>query len=165
MAHRRALEAAAPWILLAAIVLLWEAACRLFDVSEFIVPAPSAILVSLVQYAKPIEIHALHTFWTTLVGFAIGVVVGMILGFIAGSSRLTYNALYPLMVGFNSVPKSAFVPVLVVWFGIGTFPAVATAAMLSFFPITINVATGLSTVDPELHDVLRVLGATRLDMI
>src|SRR5215467_9190869 len=165
MAHRRALEAAAPWILLAAIVLLWEAACRLFDVSEFIVPAPSAILVSLVQYAKPIEIHALHTFWTTLVGFAIGVVVGMVLGFIAGSSRLTYNALYPLMVGFNSVPKTAFVPVLVVWFGIGTLPAIVTAFVICFFPITVNVSAGLATIEPEMEDVLRSLGASRMDIL
>ncbi len=162
---RRALEAAAPWIVLAATILLWEAVCRLFDVSEFIIPAPSAVAVSLVQYAKPIGIHALHTFWTTLVGFAIGVVVGLILGFIAGSSRLMYNALYPLMVGFNSVPKSAFVPVLVVWFGIGTLPAIVTAFVICFFPITVNVSAGLATIEPEMEDVLRSLGASRLDIL
>ena len=165
MAKRRVLEATAPWIVLAATILLWEAVCRLFHVSEFIVPAPSAILVSLVQYAKPIEIHALHTFWTTLVGFAIGVAVGMILGIIAGSSRLTYNALYPLMVGFNSVPKSAFVPVLVVWFGIGTLPAIVTAFVICFFPITVNVSAGLATIEPEMEDVLRSLGASRMDIL
>jgi NitT/TauT family transport system permease protein len=82
----------------------------------------------------------------------------VILGFTIGSSRLLYKALYPLMVGFNSVPKSAFVQILVVWFGIGTVPAILTAFLICFFPITVNVATGLATLEPELEDVLRVLG-------
>jgi NitT/TauT family transport system permease protein len=165
MVKRQALEAGAPWIALTATVAIWEAVCRLFNVSEFIFPAPSAIAVSLVQYAKPIEIHALHTFWTTLVGFAIGVLVGLTLGFIAGSSRLMYNALNPLMVGFNSIPKSAFVPVLIVWFGIGTVPAIVTAFVICFFPITVNVAAGLATIEPEMEDVLRSLGASRFDIL
>jgi NitT/TauT family transport system permease protein len=75
------------------------------------------------------------------------------------------NSLYPLLVGFNAVPKVAIVPVLVVWFGIGTVPAVLTAFLLSFFPIAVNVATGLATVEPELEDVLRSLGATQADIV
>jgi NitT/TauT family transport system permease protein len=76
-----------------------------------------------------------------------------------------YTALYPLMVGFNSTPKSAFVPILVVWFGIGTVPAILTAFVICFFPITVNVATGLATIEPELEDVLRALGASRMDVL
>jgi len=93
------------------------------------------------------------------------VVVGLVLGIIVGSSRLMYTALYPLMVGFNSIPKSAFVPVLVVWFGIGTVPAILTAFVICFFPITVNMATGLATIEPELEDVLRALGANRMDVL
>jgi NitT/TauT family transport system permease protein len=69
------------------------------------------------------------------------------------------------LIGFNSVPKAALVPILVIWFGVGTVPAVITAFMLSFFPVVVNVATGFATIEPELLDVLRVLGATRRDMI
>jgi NitT/TauT family transport system permease protein len=89
----------------------------------------------------------------------------MLLGILVGSSRLAYLGLYPVLIGFNSVPKVAVVPVLVVWFGIGTVPAVLTAFLLSFFPIAVNVATGLATVEPELRDVLRSLGATELDIV
>jgi NitT/TauT family transport system permease protein len=154
-----------PWILLTAIILLWELVCRVLQVSDFIFPAPSAILASLRQYAGPITGHALQTFWTTMAGFGLGVVVGVVLGVLVGSSRLMYTALYPLMVGFNSIPKAAFVPVLVVWFGIGTVPAILTAFVICFFPITVNVATGLATIEPELEDVLRALGANRLDVL
>ena len=163
--NRSSLERWSPWIVLAAIILVWEVVCRAFHVSDFIFPAPSAILLSLGQYAGPISGHALQTFWTTMAGFAIGVAVGVVLGVIVGSSRLMYTALYPLMVGFNSIPKAAFVPVLVVWFGIGTVPAILTAFLISFFPVVVNVATGLATLEPELEDVLRSLGASRLDIL
>ena len=70
--------------------------------------------------------------------------------------------MYPLMTGFNALPKAAFVPILVVWFGIGVGPAILTAFLISFFPIMVNIATGLATLEPELEDVLRVLGAQAL---
>ena len=74
-------------------------------------------------------------------------------------------ALYPVLVGFNSIPKVAVVPVLILWFGVGPVPAVLTAFLISFFPIVVNVATGLATIEPELRDVLRALGASKLDII
>jgi NitT/TauT family transport system permease protein len=165
MATKRKLDAWAPWLLLAITVIVWQAIVSGLGVSEFIFPGPIAIVQSLIQYAGPIAGHAWQTFWTTMVGFALGIVVGLLLGFIIGSSRFIYNALYPLLVGFNSIPKAAFVPVLVVWFGIGTVPAILTAFLICFFPIVVNVATGLATLEPELEDVLRALGAKRLDVL
>jgi NitT/TauT family transport system permease protein len=63
------------------------------------------------------------------------------------------------------VPKAAIVPILVVWFGIGVGPGILTAFLISFFPIMVNIATGLATLEPELEDVLRVLGAKRWDVL
>lgn len=161
----RRLQAASPWLLLTVILILWELICRVFQVSPFIFPSPSQILASLIEFAGPIAGHAWKTFWTTMAGFAIGVAVGLALGVLVGSSRFVYNALYPLLVAFNSIPKAAFVPVLVVWFGIGTIPAILTAFLICFFPIVVNVATGLATLEPELEDVLRSLGAKRMDIL
>ena len=165
MAKKRKLDTWAPWLLLAVIIIVWQAIVSGFPVSEFIFPGPISIVQSLIQFAGPIAQHAWQTFWTTMVGFALGIVVGLTLGFIVGSSRFIYNALYPLLVGFNSIPKAAFVPILVVWFGIGTVPAVLTAFLICFFPILVNVATGLATLEPELEDVLRALGAKRIDVL
>ena len=69
------------------------------------------------------------------------------------------------MIGFNSVPKVAVVPILIMWFGIGEVPAILTAFLISFFPVVVNVATGLATMEPELEDVLRALGASKLDIM
>jgi NitT/TauT family transport system permease protein len=100
-----------------------------------------------------------------MVGFAGAIVVGVLLGSLIGSSRLAYEAFYPVLVGFSSIPKVAVVPIFVLWFGVGTIPAILTSLVISFFPIVVNVATGLATTEPELEDVLRALGAKKRDIL
>jgi NitT/TauT family transport system permease protein len=158
-------DRALPALLLLLILLLWQGICSIFDVSEFIFPSPLAIGRSMVEFAGPIAHHSLRTFWVTMAGFSLAVAVGVLLGMAVGSSPLLYKASYPLMTAFNALPKAAFVPILVVWFGIGAGPAILTAFLISFFPIMVNIATGLATMEPELADVLRVLGARRIDVL
>ena len=163
--NRKLVEIWSPWILLVAVIMLWQIICSAFDVSEFIFPSPWRIWTQFVEYRDIIAAHAWRTYWVTMVGFGIAIVVGGLLGFVIGSSRLAYAAIYPLMTAFNALPKAAFVPILVVWFGIGVGPAILTAFLISFFPIMVNIATGLATLEPELEDVLRVLGAKRWDVL
>jgi len=160
---RGSLERWSPWLLLLAVIGVWQIVCSAFDVSEYIFPSPWRIWTQLVEFKLVIAQHAWRTYWVTMTGFALAIVFGVLLGFVIGSSRIAYAAVYPLMTAFNALPKAAFVPVLVVWFGIGVGPAVLTAFLISFFPITVNIATGLATLEPELEDVLRVLGARRWD--
>jgi len=163
--NSRQIETWSPWILLVAVLLLWEIVCRGFGVSDFIFPSPSRIWAQFWEFKEIIAGHAWRTFWVTMAGFGLAIVVGVLLGFVIGSSRLAYAAMYPLMTAFNALPKAAFVPILVVWFGIGVGPAILTAFLISFFPIMVNIATGLATLEPELEDVLRVLGAKRWDVL
>ena len=159
------LERWAPWLLLIVIVAIWQGVCSAFNISEYIFPSPARIAQQIGEFHTEILKHAWRTLWVTLLGFGIAIVVGVLLGFLIGSSRLAYAAIYPLMTGFNALPKAAFIPILVVWFGIGVGPAVLTSFLISFFPITVNIATGLATLEPELEDVLRVLGARRWDVL
>ena len=161
----RTMERWSPLVVLAAVLLLWQIVVAGFEIPEFIFPSPWQIGQQFVEFAGPLTDAAWKTFWVTMLGFALAIVVGVLLGFLIGSSRLAYTALYPLMVAFNAVPKAAVVPILVVWFGIGLGPGVLTAFLISFFPITVNIATGLATLEPELEDVLRVLGARRWDVL
>ncbi len=154
-----------PWTLPLALLVLWEAACVVFEIKKFILPAPTDVWAASVEYARPILQHSWQTFLTTIVGFAVAVVFGLGLGILVGASKTIYDALYPLMVAFNAVPKVAIVPILVIWFGIGTVPAIITAFLISFFPIVVNVATGLATIEPELQDVMRSLGASKLQIL
>ncbi|MDE2095029.1 MAG: ABC transporter permease [Burkholderiales bacterium] len=163
--NRRTTERWAPVVTAAAGLLAWQLVCRVFSIADYIFPSPLTIAQALGEYAAPIAAAAWKTFWVTMLGFSISIVVGVLLGFLVGSSRLAYAAIYPLLVGFNAVPKAAVVPILIVWFGIGLGPGVLTAFLISFFPITVNIATGLATLEPELEDVLRVLGARRWDVL
>ena len=165
MNNNKHVERWAPWLLLVAVLVLWQIICSAFAISEFIFPSPWRIWTQLLEYRAVIAGHAWRTYWVTMVGFGLAIVVGVMLGFLIGSSRLAYAAIYPLMTAFNALPKAAFVPILVVWFGIGAGPAILTAFLISFFPIMVNIATGLATLEPELEDVLRVLGARRWDVL
>lgn len=159
------LERLSPWLFTIGFFVIWEAGCRILRVDPFILPAPSAAFAAMAQHWWPLLRHSFVTLWTTLAGFALAVMFGIALGLIVGWSRTIYRGLYPVMVGFNSIPKVAMVPILVVWFGIGEVPAILTAFLISFFPIVVNVATGLATMEPELEDVLRALGARKLDIM
>ena len=161
----KATERAAPWVTAALLLLLWWLIVVAFRIESFVLPSPLESVAALYQYRYPLAIHGLATLATTLAGFVMAVVFGLALGIIVGCFRLAYAALYPILIAFNSVPKAALVPILVIWFGVGTVPAVITAFMLSFFPVVVNVATGFATIEPELLDVLRALGATRWDMV
>ncbi len=165
MLSQKTLIRLAPWLVILFLGLLWELLVVGLGVPEFLFPSVSAVWTSTLTHWDPIMMHATQTFLTTLAGFGLAVGVGLVLGAVIGSSPVIYKALYPLLVGFNSIPKVAFVPVLVVWFGIGTIPAILTAFLISFFPVVVNVATGLATLEPELEDVLRSLGASRLDIL
>ena len=156
---------AAPWIYTAALFIIWEGAVRIFALPQYILPAPSVILGAIIQYWPAIWKNSLQTLYTTTVGFGLAVAGGLGLGILVGWSRSIYAGLYPLMVGFNAIPKVAVVPILVIWFGIGTIPAVLTAFLIAFFPIVVNVATGLATIEPEMEDVLRALGARKMDIM
>ncbi len=145
--------------------VVWEVVCRVFSVPMTILPAPSVIFDALVQYKAPIIENSWVTLWTTLLGFAMATVFGLLLGIAVGWHKAIYAGIYPLLVGFNSVPKVAVVPVLILWFGLGEVPAILTAFLISFFPVVVNVATGLATTEPELEDVLRALGASKLDIM
>jgi NitT/TauT family transport system permease protein len=157
--------AAAPYLFTIAFFVAWELVCRLFKLSSFVLPPPSAVLDALVQYRGPLWRNALHTLWMTSAGFGLSILFGLALGLLVGSSRLLYAGLNPLLVGFNSIPKVAVVPILVIWFGVGWLPPVLTAFVISFFPIVVNVATGLATIEPETEDVMKALGASRFDIM
>lgn len=146
------------------LVIVWELVVELFSIPNFVLPAPSAILGQVQPWGKVVFENAVITLTTTLAGFSIALTTGILLGFLIGYSKVAYSMLYPLLVGFNTIPKVALVPLMAIWFGIGTVPAVITAFLLSFFCIAVNVAVGLATVEPEMRDILLSVGATKFEI-
>jgi NitT/TauT family transport system permease protein len=151
--------------LIIGVFVLWELACVAFGISDIVLPRPSQVLATLWDRWPALWPHTYQTLYTTLVGFGWGVMIGVVLGVVIGSSRLAFETAYPLLVGISSIPKVAVVPIFVLWFGAGTVPAVLTAMIICIFPIVVNVATGIATVEPELEDVMKTLKASKLDIL
>ena len=163
--QRKNLRRAMPWIFMAVFLIIWEIACVAFAIQEIILPRPSRIFVVIVQRADILIDFCFDTLWTTLVGFALAIAGGLALGLLIGASAFIYSGLYPLLIAFNAIPKVAIVPILMIWVGVGALPAIITAFVISFFPIVVNVATGLATIEPEMRDVLRSLGASQREIL
>ena len=151
--------------LIIALFVVWEVLCLVFHVSDVVLPRPSQVFVTLIEKFPALWPHTMQTLYTTMVGFVGGVIIGIVIGVIIGWSKLAYDVAYPLLVGFSSIPKVAVVPILVLYFGSGTVPAVLTALITCLFPVVVNVATGLATTEPELEDVMRALRATKFDIL
>jgi NitT/TauT family transport system permease protein len=154
-----------PWATGIGLFVVWEVVCRVFKVPTYLLPPPSKAFAAIAEFWPAITMHASYTLLATVIGFAAATVFGLVLGVIVGAFPKVYRALNPILIGFNSIPKVAVVPVLVLWFGIGTIPAVLTAFLVAFFPIVVNVAIGIATIEPELIDLLRSLGSSRLDIV
>jgi NitT/TauT family transport system permease protein len=120
----------APVVFTVGFFVIWEIACRVLKISSFLVPTPTAVFGAMVQYQWPLLRGAGYTLWMTLLGFGLSILFSVIIGLIIGSSRFLYAGLNPLLVGFNSIPKVAVVPLLVIWFGVGWLPPVLTAFII-----------------------------------
>jgi len=142
-------------------LVVWEVVVRLFRIPLFILPPPSAVFVAAYANAPVLMMHAASTITGTIVSLISAAVLGLLVGLLVGYSPLASRLLYPLLGGLHALPMSAFIPIFVVWFGIGPAPKILAGALIAFFPIVVNVVTGLRTIEPELWDMLRVSGATK----
>lgn len=103
-----------------------------------------------------------QTLWRTVLGLLLAVVFGIFLGMVMGFSKVAREGLYPLLVGFNAIPKATLVPVIaLIFIGQHDFNTVLMAFLISFFPIAVSVGIGLSTLEPEYRDILAALGASK----
>ena len=151
-----------PLLALLLFALGWELLVWYHGWPTYVMAAPSDIGPAFVRFQDLFVIYGWQTLWRTVVGLMVAVVVGTFFGMIMGLSRIMNDALYPLLVGFNAVPKATVVPVVALLFvGQHDFNTILIAFMISFFPISVSVAIGLSTLEPEYRDILRSLGASR----
>jgi NitT/TauT family transport system permease protein len=163
--RRRLILQVVPWATTAALLGIWEIVTNTASIPSAIFPSPGEVMTAFRRYDSIIAQHALHTMITTLIGFALALGGGIIIGLATGASQVVYAGIYPLLVAFNAIPKVALLPLFVLWSGIGAMPAILTAFMLAFFPIVVNVATGLATIEPEMEDVMRTLGASKFEIL
>ncbi|SEJ45444.1 NitT/TauT family transport system permease protein [Pseudooceanicola nitratireducens] len=143
--------------------LLWELLVWANGWPDYVMASPSDLPQAYEWFWNLFLIGSWQTLWRTVAGLMLAVIFGTGLGMIMGFSRIARDALYPLLVGFNAIPKATLVPVLALLFiGEHNFNTVLMAFLISFFPIAVSVGIGLSTLEPEYRDILRSLGASKV---
>lgn len=142
-----------------AFFLAWEGAVRLFHIRDFLLPTPSAIAVTMYQKRLYLLEHSVPTLVAIVLGFVLAAVTGFVIAVGVAYSRWLNEISYPFLVTSQVIPKIALAPLFLVWFGFGITPKVVIAALIAFFPIVINTAKGLTSVEPELVQFMRSLGA------
>ncbi|MEX0385059.1 ABC transporter permease [Spiribacter pallidus] len=154
-----------PVTALALFTLGWEALVWINQWPAYKMAAPSDLPAAFVEHFDLFVQMSWQTLWRTVAGLALSVLAGTLLGMIMGFSRIAREALYPLLVGFNAIPKATLVPVIaLIFIGQHDFNTVLMAFLISFFPIAVSVSIGLSTLEPEYRDILRSLGASRVTL-
>jgi NitT/TauT family transport system permease protein len=148
-------------ITLVVLIVFWEAACRLFNIAPFLVPAPSAIASRLMEKPGLFWVHGWFTLYETFAGFILAVAVGLIAAAAIVIIPSIRDVLMPILLIAQLVPKVAIAPILLVWFGYGVAPKIIIAFLVAFFPIVVNTANGLASVERELLDLGRSLEASR----
>lgn len=156
-------EAPLSIVLFIVIVGGWEAAVRLLDIPKIVLPAPSSVAVALWQGIQSGEMlpQFAVTAYETLAGFVLGAAFGLVTGALVSQFPLLERTLYPYIVAFQTLPKVAIAPIIVIWFGYGTSSKVVITATIAFFPLLANTIVGLRAVPQEQIELMVAFTASR----
>lgn len=150
----------APACAVVALLAVWQGACSLGLVPNFMLPSPVQVVTALVADFPLLLSHM----WTTLseaaLGLAIGVAAGFVFAVLMDKFETFYLAFDPLLTVSQTIPTVAIAPLLVLWFGYGLMPKVLLVVLTTFFPVTVALASGFRSVDPDQVDLLRTMNAT-----
>lgn len=156
---------AVPLALLILVLAGWEIGVRVTDTPRWFLPTPSAVAREAVESRGILWGHTKTTLSEVLVGFVIATALGIASAVGIASSRIAERAIYPAIVASQAIPIIALAPILLIWFGYGMTPKVIVVVLLCYFPIAVNMADGLRTVDPDAIALLRSMGANRWQIL
>jgi NitT/TauT family transport system permease protein len=154
-----------PLALMIATLVIWEIAIRLFKVPAFVLPAPSAIVASLIESRAALMVAAKATAIEVLFGFILAAVTGIAVALVIVRFERFGRALYPLVVLFQTVPKVALAPIFILWFGYDLAPKILLIVVIAFFPVAIDMLAGLQSVEPSFVALMRSVGASKTEIL
>jgi NitT/TauT family transport system permease protein len=148
-------------LIYAVLVAVWEAGARAFHVPAWILPAPSVIASTAIEWAPELAFNSIATLRETVVGFFVALGLSVPLAIVIAFTSLTRRILYPILLGLQSVPKVALAPLVILWLGIGDLPKIAIVILVCFFPILVNLVAGFEATPKAMLDLMHSLRASR----
>jgi NitT/TauT family transport system permease protein len=150
---------AAPLIVFVLLFVVWESAVHLTGIKEYLLPPPSKVWTELMKRYPTVMDGAWVTTQEIIAGYLLAVVVSIPLALTVAYSRFVENAIYPVVVFLQIIPKIAIAPLFIIWFGFGFTPKLLLVFLLSFFPIVVASIAGFKSADPDILDFARTTGA------
>jgi len=140
-----------PVVVFVALITLWEAATHFFRIQEFLLPAPSSIVAAFSTSLLP---HFPITLYEAVAGFVLAVIVSLMISIVFYYSKILEISFYPYVVMVKMFPIMALTPFLIMWFGNGMASKIIAAAIISIFPLVVNISRGFKEIDQDFEDVL-----------
>jgi len=155
----------APTLAVLGAIVMWWGIVRIFDIPDYLLPAPQAVAARIAKEWPVLVKHGSYTLLSVLTGFLSAVVIGVPLAFGIVLSRSMERVAMPFLVMSQTIPKVAIAPILVVWLGFGILPKIAIVFLISFFPIVVSTVVGLKSVETDMIDLVRSMGARTLKIM
>jgi NitT/TauT family transport system permease protein len=150
------------YLLAFVVIAIWQGACKLFDISPLVLPAPDAVAQKL--YTLVMSGTIWPHLWATLVeivaGFVFGVLAGLVVGATISLIPVVERLVYPYLVALQTLPKVAIAPLFIIWFGYGLTSKIVITALVCFFPVLVSVIAGFHATDRDQLDMMKAFGAT-----
>ncbi|MBU4541544.1 ABC transporter permease [uncultured Acetobacterium sp.] len=150
-----------PILFILAILVVWELVVNLAIVARYILPAPTDIVDALIANGSDIIMHTGVTFFEGMTGLLVAVLLSLLMAIVMDQFPIVKKAIYPVLVISQTVPIIVIAPLLAMWFGFGIAPKIFVVVLVCFFPITVNLIEGLQSVDGELINLVRSMGASK----
>lgn len=142
-------------------IVAWEVWVQVFDVQRWLLPPPSSIINEIVDSRGLLTEHAFITLQEIVIGFALAAGFGALLASAIAYSKILERSLYPFVIASQMIPIITIAPLLLVWVGPAMTSKIIVVGLISFFPIVVNLVDGMKSVDQDMVDMFRTLGASK----
>ncbi|MCX8208929.1 MAG: ABC transporter permease [Sulfolobales archaeon] len=152
-------------IVLLLTLAIWELSTYVVKIPRYVLPPPSSVIEATARYSNYLLENLLNTLAHAVAGLALAAVFSLLLSLLLAYSEVVREVVSPLVAGFNAIPRAALVPLLALWFGLGSLPRVLTSFLIAFYPILIPTLTAMVTVEKELWEMLVSFGASKKQIL
>lgn len=144
------------------IIIIWQISVHILSIPKYMLPGPYVVIEEIYSKAYFLFRHSLVTLYESLFGLVLAIMFAIPASIVVVWFERIERMVMPLMVFFKTVPMVAIAPLFIIWFGFGTLPKVLISILLAYFPIVVELITGLRAVEPEFLDLMKSISASRL---
>ncbi|HWK43453.1 MAG TPA: ABC transporter permease [Stellaceae bacterium] len=149
-----------PFVGVGALLLLWALITTIFKIPDYLLPSPISVIRRASLEWRILLAQTSYTLIEIVAGFLGSLLIGIPMAFAVVLSRPVERVVLPMVVASQAIPKVAIAPILVVWLGFGLFPKIVISFLIGFFPVLVSTITGLKSVETEMIDLVRSMGAS-----